>query len=488
MSLPSPTPQTKALLDVLNKNKFTDVTFLIGPNQVEFKANRVFLACQSPVFEAMLYGSMQESQPDSEIQIHDIEPDAFQVVLNYCYMQNPSLTSHNIIALAQIADKYQIKGLSLMCKDYFPNILNIDNICTMLHQSVNAKLDSYVTKCENAITNKFGKHAPEMVQTIGFVSMNVAAMKIVLKLDALAITEDDLWDAVLKWKEYQISCDDDEDDLNTLSNPRKRKGDFMTDSVVPHKKQRLNDAQNCNNHNNNTCSKSNEGKVDDEDESGLQLLKEVCPFIRFGLMSGQYFVKQVKPLNCLTDKQMNAILCYYQCPEETCDVFNVKPRKLRKVKLDVTEGFGIYNETHFVVSDNGKTIQGNGGTCQAAASFVAQGHKAGIHSWSVKRVGTPYNINCFCNIGITSGERKTRVGRYFRENGGYTYYVNASTFTSHIRWCAGEVVTVTLDCDKWKVFFFKNNKQLKKEDIAPNQTYYFAMDSCADQKHHFTVV
>eukprot|EP01083_Nonionella_stella_P106817 308608_1 len=480
MSLPSPTPQTKALLDVLNKNKFTDVTFLIGPNQVEFKANRVFLACQSPVFEAMLYGSMQESQPDSEIQIHDIEPDAFQVVLNYCYMQKPSLTSRNIIALAQIADKYQIKGLSLMCKDYFPNILNIDNICTMLHQSVNAKLDSYVTKCENAITNKFGKHAQEIVQTIGFASMNVAAMKIVLKLDALAITEDDLWDAVLKWKEYQISCDDDEDDLNTLSNPRKRKRDFRTDSVVPHKKQRLNDAQNCNNHNNNTCSKSNEGKVDDEDESGLQLLKEVCPFIRFGLMSGQYFVKQVKPLNCLTDKQMNAILCYYQCPEETCDVFNVKPRKL---VFKVTEGFGIYNETHFVVSDNGKTIQGRGGSCQSSPAFVAQGYKTGIHSWSVKRVGAPY---CYCNIGITSCERKTPVGSFFCRNGGlggHSYYEN-----NPASWQADEVVTVTLDCEKWEVHFFKNNKHIRKNDIVPNHTYYFAMDSCGNKKHHFTVV
>ena len=69
-----------------------------------------------------------------------------------------------------------------------------------------------------------------------------------------------------------------------------------------------------------------------------KLLKELCPFIRFGLMNGEYFVKKVKPLNILTNEEIMDILSYYQCKnDEKCGKFSIiqrgkKWKKLRKIK------------------------------------------------------------------------------------------------------------------------------------------------------------
>eukprot|EP01083_Nonionella_stella_P026648 73411_1 len=91
--------QCANLLNVLNRSEFTDVTFLVGNNEqkTSFKANRLFLASISPVFKAMMYGQMQESKPDAEIEINDIEPNAFESVLKFSYCNNPELTPDNII-------------------------------------------------------------------------------------------------------------------------------------------------------------------------------------------------------------------------------------------------------------------------------------------------------------------------------------------------------------------------------------------------------
>ena len=43
-------------------------------------------------------------------------------------------------------------------------------------------------------------------------------------------------------------------------------------------------------------------------------------------MDGRYFVKNVKGLKCLTEKEMNDIFTYYQCKEEKCGKFNINQR------------------------------------------------------------------------------------------------------------------------------------------------------------------
>ena len=107
--------QIQNIANGIDKSVLHDVTFLIGPDHVEFKANRVFLALISDAFQAMLFGQMLEAQRDAEVIIDDIDPKGFQSVLNYAYCKDPVITMDNVVAVKCICRKYQISDLSALC-------------------------------------------------------------------------------------------------------------------------------------------------------------------------------------------------------------------------------------------------------------------------------------------------------------------------------------------------------------------------------------
>ena len=74
---------------MFNDDIFNDVTFVIGKERKEFHAHRALLAAISPVFRAMLYGNMRESEIHSIITISDIDPIGFECIVKYSYCMNP---------------------------------------------------------------------------------------------------------------------------------------------------------------------------------------------------------------------------------------------------------------------------------------------------------------------------------------------------------------------------------------------------------------
>lgn len=65
---------------LLVTGKWSDCRFLVGtePTQQSFDGHKLFLAMSSPVFEAMFFGGMPESNP---ITILDVQPEAFKSLL-----------------------------------------------------------------------------------------------------------------------------------------------------------------------------------------------------------------------------------------------------------------------------------------------------------------------------------------------------------------------------------------------------------------------
>ncbi len=43
-------------------------------------------------------------------------------------------------------------------------------------------------------------------------------------------------------------------------------------------------------------------------------------------MNTEYFVRNVRPLNCLSANEMTDILCYMQCKDQGCGKFVTTPR------------------------------------------------------------------------------------------------------------------------------------------------------------------
>ena len=72
----------KGLLLLLEKQKYTDVTFLVEGHRIS--AHRCIVASQSEYFDCLLFGSMKEAQ-SKEITLEDTSLEAFRVLLSYMY-------------------------------------------------------------------------------------------------------------------------------------------------------------------------------------------------------------------------------------------------------------------------------------------------------------------------------------------------------------------------------------------------------------------
>ena len=303
--------QCVALSKLLYDNKFTDVIFIIGENKIEISANRALLSVHSPVFEAMFYGQMIESKLNIKIPISDIEPEAFKGVLKYCYCNDPELNEDNIVFIKQIADKYQINGLSKLCDKQFLDYINHNNICKLLNESVLFKLDKFIKICMKSISNKnIGKYTKQIIESSYFMNMNINSIKLFIQSDDLLINEEKLWDVLLKWSRAQNIIDDALINTNNYDGPKKKCRKLM--------------------YNNNN-----------KNERSTLLLKELSPFIRFGLMTQKYFIEKVKPLKCLTKDQIKKILLYQNNKFGDCAGFNIKKRGIKWTTTKFMNGLNI---------------------------------------------------------------------------------------------------------------------------------------------------
>jgi len=296
--------QRQSIASTLDQEALCDVTFRIGPEQTEFRANRIFLAAISDVFKAMLFGSMEEGKPHSIVTIPDIDAKAFGAVLDFSYCKDPRMSIENVVPIAFVAQKYQINTLLPLCTKYFKSCIKRSTVCPLLNDAVNLHLTDLVSDCLSAIRKSLGFYAKEIIESADFLDLSLSAMIVFLQIDHLHIKEEELWEAVLKWIDHQESSKSSE-------------------AVVPFSKRR----------------KLNDGSVDHKEaefEAEVEkcnLLSSVSPHIRFALMDGKYFVKKVQPKGCLNKDEILEISNYILCGgrETECGSFSVKKREFDNI-------------------------------------------------------------------------------------------------------------------------------------------------------------
>lgn len=76
------TTPCNGLLQLLEKEKYTDITFIVENHRVP--AHRCVVASQSDYFDCLLFGSMKEARSD-EITLEDTPLEAFRLLITYMY-------------------------------------------------------------------------------------------------------------------------------------------------------------------------------------------------------------------------------------------------------------------------------------------------------------------------------------------------------------------------------------------------------------------
>ncbi|XP_046398395.1 uncharacterized protein LOC124165134 [Ischnura elegans] len=116
----------------LHKTKqWTDCTFQVSGESCTqiFQAHKVLLACCSPVFEAMLFGPIAEKHV---IQVPDVEPEAFRILLEYIYTDRTSFPSlEATCATLYAAKKYLLPHLRQSCVVHLVDLLRPSNACSL---------------------------------------------------------------------------------------------------------------------------------------------------------------------------------------------------------------------------------------------------------------------------------------------------------------------------------------------------------------------
>lgn len=134
----APPPELASNLErVLGDGRGADVTFDVAGTV--FRAHRVMLAARSPVFDAELFGPMAEKDLAHVVEIVDMEPAIFEMLLHFVYTDSPpaviveGTAGDSTAAAAQhllvAADRYGMERLKLMCAEKLCRIIDVCYKC-----------------------------------------------------------------------------------------------------------------------------------------------------------------------------------------------------------------------------------------------------------------------------------------------------------------------------------------------------------------------
>lgn len=118
-------------LHLLQSEKWSDCRFLVGaapPNQKLIAGHKIMLAMASPVFERMFFGPLADK--NDPILIPDVQPDAFQSMLEYIYSDRINISSFDkACELCYVAKKYQLPHVVGQCTHFLWSDLSPRNAC-----------------------------------------------------------------------------------------------------------------------------------------------------------------------------------------------------------------------------------------------------------------------------------------------------------------------------------------------------------------------
>ncbi|XP_047079138.1 BTB/POZ and MATH domain-containing protein 1-like [Lolium rigidum] len=147
----------KDLSNLLENGLDADLTVRIGWFK-SFKVHGCVLAARSPVFRALLCGSMVESKQTS-IRVNDVDARVFEVLLYYMY--NDSLpefmeeTTEEDISMTQhllvTADRYAMERLKLICQDKLRKTLEAKTLGFILNLAEEFHCQQLKNYCLNYI-------------------------------------------------------------------------------------------------------------------------------------------------------------------------------------------------------------------------------------------------------------------------------------------------------------------------------------------------
>ena len=177
----------------------SDVSFTCGESRRIFHAHKYVLATSSAVFFAMFYGEIPPKE--FPIRIEDAEEESFKVFLRFLYTDDCKITAENAIRVLYLAKKYLISSLAEKCCEILEASIKPENVFAVVEQAIQFDEKELEEKSWAIVSKK----TRECLNSEAFCNIGLHTLNVLLKKERLAVTEVELFKAVLKWTDSECA-------------------------------------------------------------------------------------------------------------------------------------------------------------------------------------------------------------------------------------------------------------------------------------------
>ena len=182
---------------MLGDSSTHDVTFKTFDGG-SVSAHRAIVAAGSPVFHAMLYGNMKESN-EKEIELSLVDTKTLKVLFTFMYTGAAGFGMNMCMKLLEAANYFGVNVLEARCVECINDTLNIDNCCQIVTFAHSKDFKSLVQKCFSFMFI----HAVEFIKSPQFKDMPFEILLTFLESTDIHAPEMDLFQAVVDWYKHQ---------------------------------------------------------------------------------------------------------------------------------------------------------------------------------------------------------------------------------------------------------------------------------------------
>lgn len=185
------------LAHLRTSGEFSDCVLVVGSGEKEtVQAHGMVLCMSSPRFEELLITNKAEGA----IEINDIEPRTFNMMLDYMYLDKLELKcAEDASSLYKASVKYSLPHLCEIAARYMVRDMNFDTLWPVLQ--LVSEIQEPVLKDE---CGKFIRKNPTLVlRHPNFPNVDRSVVNMIVELDCLDVPEIEILNAVEKWSEQQ---------------------------------------------------------------------------------------------------------------------------------------------------------------------------------------------------------------------------------------------------------------------------------------------
>ena len=184
---------------IFNSEILSDVKFVVPMSIGESESKKVIpahkfvLAISSPVFFAMFYGRIAETQ--DSIDLSDCEYESLLELFRFLYSDIVNLSGSNVMQVLYLANKYLVPSLVKKCKEYLRSHLIASNVFCILPHAQKFEDKDLEDRCWKVIEEQ----TEEAMTSDEFVTVERSVVESVVKREVLNVTEVELFKAVDRW-------------------------------------------------------------------------------------------------------------------------------------------------------------------------------------------------------------------------------------------------------------------------------------------------